>query len=278
MKRVNRKNPCPVCGKHDWCGVSEDGSTAFCMRVSSGIAAKNGAWIHRVRECRGLPPPRGSPASGNKGLFDAWRYHARIRRAWDGVWLDGTAVSLGVNMDALDRLQPGWDAFAKAVGFPMRDASGAVTGIRLRNFTGDKWAVSGSRDGLFYDPSLTVDDARELVVCEGPTDTAAAYTLGLCAAGRSNCMTGAEMLGALCGRLGVRLVTIVADADALKRRPDGTTWRPGIDGALALGSRLGRIFRVVVPPKKDLREWVGCGCTRRQWEDWASNAERRLPA
>jgi hypothetical protein len=209
--------------------------------------------------------------------FDAGRYHASIRKAWDSVWLDGTAVELGVDMDALERLQPGWDSFNKAVGYPMRDADGKVIGIRLRNSNGDKWAVSGSHDGLFFDPALTLGEHYELVICEGPTDTAAAYTLGLPAVGRSSCMTGLELLKSLCCRLKARLVTIVADADKPKLKPDGSLWRPGIEGAMALGSKLGRIHRVIVPPKKDLREWVGSGCTLTEWNNWISTAQRRMP-
>ena len=281
MKRVTRSTPCPICGKPDWCSVSDNGEVALCMRMQSGMPCKNGAWIHFLKDQdRSRPPQRRAPmpVPSKQVAFNAARYHASIRKAWDSVWLDGTAVELGVNMDALERLQPGWDSFNKAVGYPMRDADGKVSGIRLRNSNGDKWAVSGSHDGLFFDPSLTLGEDRELVVCEGPTDTAAAYTLGLPAVGRSSCMTGLELLKALCFRLKVRLVTIVSDSDSPKRKPDGSLWRPGIEGAMALGSKLGRWHRVVVPPKKDLREWVGSGCTLKDWNNWVSTAQRRLPA
>lgn len=281
MKRVARKNPCPICGKPDWCSVSDNGEVAFCMRIQSGMPCKNGAWLHFLKERdRGRAPQRRAPlpVPVKQVAFDAARYHASIRKAWDSVWLDGNAVGLGVNMDALERLQPGWDGFNRAVGYPMRDADGKVVGIRLRNSHGDKWAVAGSHDGLFYDPALALGEDSELVVCEGPTDTAAAYTLGLPAVGRSNCMTGLELLNALCCRLKARLVTIVADADKPKLKPDGSLWRPGIEGAIALGIKLGRIHRVIVPPKKDLREWVGSGCTLKEWRDWVSTAQRRLPA
>ena len=239
MKRVSRSTPCPICGKPDWCSISDNGEVALCMRIQSSMPCKNSAWLHFLKDQdRSRPPQRRAPMPlpVKQVAFDAARYHASIRKAWDGVWLDGTAVELGVNMDALERLQPGWDSFNKAVGYPMRDAEGKVVGIRLRNSTGDKWAVSGSHDGLFFDPSLTLGEDRELVICEGPTDTAAAYTLGLPAVGRSNCMTGLELLKALCCRLKARLVTIVADADKPKRKPDGSLWRPGIEGAMALGS------------------------------------------
>jgi len=280
MKRVTRSTPCPICGKPDWCTVSDDGEVVYCMRIQSNMQCKNDAWMHFLKDRDPRRPPQRRapmPLPVKQGAFDAARYHASIRKAWDGVWLDGTAVELGVNMDALERLQPGWDSFHKAVGYPMRDADGMVVGIRLRNSNGDKWAVSGSHDGLFFDPSLTIGEDHELVVCEGPTDTAAAYTLGLPAVGRSNCMTGLELLKALCCRLKARLVTIVADADKPKLKPDGSLWRPGIEGAMALGSKLGRIHRVIVPPKKDLREWVGSGCTLKEWNNWVSTAQRRMP-
>ena len=280
MKRVSRSNPCPICGKPDWCTLSDDGEVVYCMRIQSNMQCKNDAWMHflKDRDPRRQPQRRAPmPLPVKQVAFDAARYHASIRKAWDGVWLDGTAVELGVNMDALERLQPGRDSFHKAVGFPMRDADGKVVGIRLRNSNGDKWAVSGSHDGLFFDPSLTLDEDRELVICEGPTDTAAAYTLGLPAVGRSSCGTGVELLKALCCRLKVRLVTIVSDADSPKYKPDGSLWRPGIEGAMALGSKLGRLHRVIVPPKKDLREWVGSGCTLKDWNNWVSTAQRRMP-
>jgi hypothetical protein len=278
MKRVSKSFLCPICGKDHWCFVSDNGELAFCRRVASRITAKSGEWIHvlKPREA-GVAPRRyvPPPVPVKHVVFDAARYHAGIRNAWDGVWLDGLAVSLGVNMDALERLHPGWDAFNKAVGFPMRDAEANVIGIRLRNFCGSKWAVSGSKDGLFFAPSLVLGADRELVVCEGPTDTAAAYTLDLPAVGRSSCGTGLEWLKALCSRLGARRVTIVADADTPKLLPDGTSYRPGIDGAMSLGRQIKRMFRVVTPPKKDLREWVGFGCTRHEWDNWVGNFKWR---
>lgn len=49
--RVNRKNPCPICNKPDWCSVSENGSLAFCCRISLGSfkEASNGAYIHSLK-------------------------------------------------------------------------------------------------------------------------------------------------------------------------------------------------------------------------------------
>lgn len=43
--RVNRQNPCPICGKHDWCRTFEDGGVE-CMRVESPVSCKSGGWMH----------------------------------------------------------------------------------------------------------------------------------------------------------------------------------------------------------------------------------------
>jgi hypothetical protein len=46
--RVNKKKPCAICGRNDWCGYSADGDSAICMRVKSDRASANGGWLHRV--------------------------------------------------------------------------------------------------------------------------------------------------------------------------------------------------------------------------------------
>jgi hypothetical protein len=44
--RVKKGYPCPICGKSDWCGYSEDEKIAICMRIESDYPSKNGGWIH----------------------------------------------------------------------------------------------------------------------------------------------------------------------------------------------------------------------------------------
>lgn len=43
--RVSRREPCPICGKHDWCRIFEDGGVE-CMRVESPVACASGGWMH----------------------------------------------------------------------------------------------------------------------------------------------------------------------------------------------------------------------------------------
>jgi hypothetical protein len=56
--RVTRHNPCPVCGKPDWCLVSEDGKMAICARIESDKKAgsKGAGWIHILDAGRPLVP------------------------------------------------------------------------------------------------------------------------------------------------------------------------------------------------------------------------------
>jgi len=63
--RVNRRSPCPVCGKPDWCLISRDGKTAICARIGSEKPAgnKGAGWIHVLENSMPLPPPKPRPAS-----------------------------------------------------------------------------------------------------------------------------------------------------------------------------------------------------------------------
>jgi len=49
--RVNRKRPCPVCGKPDNCSIREDGSAAYCRRSTHGDKqGRDGGWLHIFRD------------------------------------------------------------------------------------------------------------------------------------------------------------------------------------------------------------------------------------
>ena len=275
---VSRREPCPVCRKPDWCTISDDGMMCVCRRVESPHPAKSGmGWIHVLveRPRREWPPPR--PSRPKPHLFDAAAamrgFRAEFMSPGGGRCVADSLLEIALDLrlgpESVDRLRVGRSAFHGAWAFPMRDGGGAVVGIRLREYgTGRKWSVAGSRDGLFYDPSLAPDESvangvagRELTVVEGATDCIAGYELGLACVGRSSCGTGADALKALCARLRVGRVTIVCDNDRYRFRPDGTPWRPGADGAKALARSLGRTYRIVTPPKKDLREWLSAGLT-----------------
>lgn len=275
---VSRKEPCPICQKPDWCTLSNDGMMCVCKRVPSPHPAKSGqGWIHVLVEQprRVFIPP--APRRPQRRLFDAsmamrgfWaEFEAPVPSFPGWTQLHFLAEDIRLDWDAVKRVKPGMSEFNKAWAFPMFDGNANCVGIRLREFCGSKkWSIAGSQDGLFYDPELEPREAvyngikgREIVVVEGATDTIAGYALGLPTVGRSSCGTGAIHLKTLCDRLKVGRVTIVTDNDAYKARPDGTPWRPGVEGAQRLAQSLGRLYRIVTPPKKDLREWFYAGLT-----------------
>lgn len=277
-RRVSRREPCPICQHGDWCGVSSDGVVCHCMRVESANPCPSGGWFHFLKERPKRMPVRiGPKPPARPRMFNAELTMAGFRAEFEApggekdIFDSLVEVSNDLNLCAadIDRLLVGRSAFHGAWAFPMLDGGGKCVGIRLREYGGSgKWSVGGSRDGLFYDPELKPAETvyngvrgLELVVVEGATDCIAGYALGLPCVGRSACATGVDALKELCARLGVSRVTIVSDNDDYKFRPDGTPWKPGAEGAQALARRLGRTYRIVTPPKKDLREWYYAGLT-----------------
>jgi DNA primase len=126
----------------------------------------------------------------------------------------------------------------------MRDERGHIIGIRRRLRNGRKNSVKGSKNGLFIPAGI--EHAKRLVICEGPTDCAAALDLGYAAIGRPNCSSRIPMTAAY---VRGRPVVIVADHDT-----------PGIRGARKLAEALvrnGSPVRIILPPLvyKDLRQW-----------------------
>lgn len=248
-RRVSREHPCPICRHGDWCTVAPDGKAVCCMRAQSARPLRNGGFLHWLvdRPQRPLPPPRPKrqePAEDFAAMHAAWAAGTRMEAVCD------LAEALGVWYRALYRLGAAWAPQHAAWAFPMRDGDGAIIGIRLRAKDGRKWAVRGSRAGLIYDPAL--DGAAPLLICEGPTDTAAALTLGFAAVGRPSCRGQEDLLKASLRRWRDDVV-IVADHDT----PKTAGVRPGLAGALDLARDLGRPVRVIMPGAcKDLREWV----------------------
>ena len=56
INRVSKDNPCPICGKPDWCGIAEDGSFAVCMRIESFNPTENHGWLHVLNENHNYKP------------------------------------------------------------------------------------------------------------------------------------------------------------------------------------------------------------------------------
>ena len=273
---VTKQEPCLVCHKPDWCRVFDDGGIQ-CMRVESESPCKSGGWMHRepgpkpvggywnnhdhgrivpvskkefMDRCR---PPRTPPRIDAEAIWKAWYAATQLQQ------YVSLAESLGVEYGSLSTLGAAWAPEHDAWAFPMSDGSGKIVGIRLRNSEGRKWAVTGSKQGLFV-PAIS-PMGKLAVIAEGPTDTAALLSIGMFAIGRPSCQGCMEEMRDTLKRLGLKRIIIAADNDEPKVRPDGSTWQPGADGAKQLQDFLKMPSLIITPPCKDAREWVRQGCT-----------------
>lgn len=270
--RVSKSAPCQICGKPDWCGYSL--THAICLRISSDRPTANGGWLHPLGSA---PDIRFAPKRKAEPVVDC----AALMRQW---WIEGPpriielSEVLQVDSHSLMMMNATWAERHQAWAFPMVNSEREITGIRLRNEHGEKWAVKGGRNGLFV-PS--VQPQKRVFIVEGPTDCAALLSIGLFAIGRPSCNEGADIFRALLPKLGVRSAVIVSDHDDDKARPDGSTYNPGVDGAVRLSERLPVPNCIWLPPTKDAREFVKHGGTAQQIEamirgvKWKQPEERR---
>jgi phage/plasmid primase-like uncharacterized protein len=172
-------------------------------------------------------------------------------------YLSRAAELLGLPVDPLERLNVGWSVEHQATTWPMRNTAGDVIGIRLRcPKTSKKWAVKGSRAGLFYPLDLlNIERPDRLLICEGPTDTAAMLAVGLHAVGIPNAGGGIDLLLGLCRQMRPEFIQIMADADG-----------PGAAGAERVANALEIIAPVVIVTPvggcKDPRAWVVQGARK----------------
>lgn len=252
--RVTKQDPCPICKKPDWCEITADGRGAICMRVESQKKTRNGGWWHWLKDF--VPPER---------LLLSRKTHDALKRSpaelssmlerWAGNTTEEMrrrlANTLGVSVASISDMGAVYADVHAAWAFPMRRFNGDLAGIRLRAYTGKKWAVSGSCDGLFMGvDGNTPTNSDTLFVCEGPTDTAAAITIKLCAVGRPSCRGARLEVKLVAHRWRVRRVCVIADQD-----------KPGQEGGIDLCRRIGLAAAMIVPPVKDMREWVRQGAT-----------------
>ena len=200
---------------------------------------------------RRLSIPEPEPIRDDRFAEMADRWFREMRPAW----LRRAADLLGLPAEPLVRLRAGWAEPHRATSWPMSDAAGRVIGVRLRcPETAKKWAVTGSRAGLFIPAGLACD-GRRLFVAEGPTDTAALVSIDLPAVGVPSAGGAADLLARFVRERGPFDVALVADADG-----------PGRGGAERLAEALLPIVgvRLIEPPAgvKDCRAWVSAGASR----------------
>lgn len=256
-KRVTRGMRCTLCKHDSWCLIHKDGNAVICPRTLDGHYKDLGeaGYLHFLDGRQPIDRfelPRWEPKVPAREITKPPDWQPIIAEYQTRATAESkrmAATMLGVTVESLERLDFGLTQ-KNAWSFVMSDFAGEPVGIRIRTSQGKKWAYPGSRNGLFFPKSLTGIDP--LIICEGPTDTAAALDLGFDAIGRPNCN------GALEWCLDVskgRALAIFADNDG-----------PGLDGANKLAEwavRQCKSVKVAVAPyRKDLREWKREGATR----------------
>lgn len=257
--RVSRSKPCTICGKPDWCWYSDDGTAAGCMRVSDGSVYQREfshgmGWLHVLRADAPVAPtrpvPNVAPRPKRPWLLD-W---PAILKRWEDTQpadsLTRAAADLRTSVTALQRLRAVYSTDYHALAFPMCNARHRIIGVRLRAADGRKWAVTGSHNGIFLPDWL--DSKPPLWVCEGPTDTAAALSLGFNAIGLPSAGGAADIVCEMLELGRRREVVIVADEDG-----------PGRAGAQRLANRIlglaKRVYVITAAPYKDIRAAVAAG-------------------
>lgn len=243
--RVSKSRPCDHCGHHDWCFYGGD-AFDLCMRTASDrpktLADGSVGWLHRVGDAPAPRPVREekpAPILNVSELLHSWR------RGRSGDRLDELSVDLGVTTWSLEALGCVHAPYCQTWGFPMRSGDNSYTGIRLRNINGDKWAEKGSHQGLFLPQ---VEPQTTVLITEGPTDTAAALSIGYFAIGKPNCCGGIPHLQEAVKRLKIRRAVIVSDLDD-----------PGLRGAQTLAMHLPIPTAILLCPAKDMRQAVKNG-------------------
>lgn len=258
--RVSKMTPCPICEKPKWCSVSADGEVAICMRIQKGAIkeTRNNGYLHRLLGPRPQRPRpvrifSASPPYPRTDLLPLAR-HLHNKALQNPTLINRLAADLGLPSRTLWRLRIGWSQWREVFSFPMRDAKGEVIGIRLRSLSGSKYAVRGSRNGLFIPTDQEHTDS--LIICEGPTDCAAMLSLGFWCIGRPDCSGGIWHVVQYARKQRSKEVVVLADAD-----------EPGHRGAESLASELLRYcpqIRLIQPPNKikDARAWIVAGADR----------------
>jgi len=264
--RVSRRTPCPVCGKPDWCMIASDQSAVICPRVAEGSVKSLGdsGYLHLING-QSLTVSQSfstyKPVAERKDFGDM---AAMLQtKATAGIVLEAS-VALGVSVHSLRELGVGYSPLMTSLSFPMYDQLG-VCGIRYRRTTdGFKFAAEGSRNGVFK----RMGRSGPAVVVEGPTDAAAAITMGFATViGRPFCNGGNQIIRDLVEANQPEYVLIVADGD-----------EAGLAGATKLANELCGNYdvRLIEEPggdAKDIRAWLRLGATKDDLLEVAANTD-----
>lgn len=273
--RVSKPEPCPVCGKPDYCTRTIDGTAVKCMRVESDkpIEGSDGGlgWLHLLENpLPPLPAPKEVKKKADwgkecKAMFEHEQAHAKRCAVAD---------SLSVSVESLESLRVGigWDEWngAEFSSWPSRDSNGRCIGYIRRYNDSAKRTNQGGSTGVFY-ASKWWTRPGPLFVVEGGSDVAACESNKLCAIGRaSNTMSGECIRHMIVKQNCKKKVIVVAERDEAPERR-GTVqacpvnclgcsycW-PGLFGAKKVASEINASWVLVPHGYKDIRELLSKG-------------------
>lgn len=272
---VKKDSPCPICGGVDWCRVSGDEAvTCRLTEAPTGwrkVKDTTDGRIVYVRESESRRVRGGIKRSKEKrGPVRDWEIEQRSLSAkLTDELLGELADQLGVSASAIRDLEPGYatgedlrrlrvgfatdaDYPNSAFSFPERDERGRIIGLGFRARQGSiKGFAKGAQRGLTIPRNVDLERDPVLIV-EGPSDVAAALSLGLAAVGRPSNSGGSEHLAQL---LKSRLPLVLGENDS----KESGAW-PGKEGAMRVAGKLacalrGPVSWTLPPPEaKDLRQ------------------------
>jgi 5S rRNA maturation endonuclease (ribonuclease M5) len=239
--RVDADNPCPKCGRSDWCAIHVSGRKCVCAREPSGKPAGDAGWIHYIS---GTAPPK--PVESNKMYLTPGEIRDHMRPYYhpsNHSLIALQAETLGLSFESLQAFYVGYEQDSAALVFPMFDAERLPTGCRYRRRDGKKWSLKGGREGVFR--TRAFNPSKPVFIAEGPTDAAALVEAGFDnILGRPNCTGGTSIIYAILKDHPKTPVVILADPDD-----------PGVDGAIRLVRKLPNPCIALAGPA-DIREFV----------------------
>lgn len=273
--RVSKAEPCPVCGKPDYCTRTTDGTAIRCMRVESAkpVEDRNGSigWLHSLENP--LPP---LPEKKEVKKKADWTKECRAMFAHERAHAKRCAVaeSLSVSVESLESLRVGigWDEWngAEFSSWPSRDCGGKCIGYVRRYSDGSKRTNQGGSTGVFYTTEWW-SHPGPLFVVEGGSDVAACESAGLCAIGRASNTHGGEYIRQMIEKQKVtKKIIVVGERDEAPERRGAVAsclktcrgcafcW-PGLFGAKKVAAELNASWVLVPQPFKDMRELLSKG-------------------
>jgi hypothetical protein len=291
--RVDRRNKCSVCGHDSWCTYSAERNIAICPRRREGSMGEVWSWEgdnkisfvgfkHKLDRTKpivtgDIPNTPAAPIVRN----DTLRGYQRDNMRDCELMLKYQAKVLGVTYESLLELCAGIDfAYGKkttdgevewirsnrrdpaVLTFPMVKPGTGIVGIRKRHLNGKKFSEKGSRGGVIVQRRYT-DDPLCLVV-EGPSDAAAAITLGFDVIARPQALGCEKWLADSLVGLGKTDVFIWTDNPRFDGDKDHVSIRGATTFCEYLSARSDWKGTVIVatPPTKDLRRWLNTGLDR----------------